>query len=229
MARPRQGYFIDGEPVPGVTTLCGLLNKPALVGWAGKLCTEAAWRVGREGGDMPKWTELLYGTRDAAASAGTLVHELFDAYLRGHALPEIPDTEVGAAARNGFENAKRWLDGSALEIEAYEKPLVSAAYRYGGTPDALAMSADGIIALCDWKTSAGVYAEMAVQMAAYRQLLREAADTVAHGVHLVRFSRDHADVTHHYFGDDVLDLGWDVFAGLLAAHGPLKQLEKRVK
>lgn len=229
MARPRQGYFIDGEPVPGVTTICGILNKPALVGWAGKLCTELAWRAGKAGEVLPKWTDVLYGTRDDAASAGTLVHELFDAFIRKHPLPAIPDTEIGRAAARGFDNAKRWLEGSALEIEAYEKPLVSLLYHYGGTPDALAMGSDGVIALADWKTSAGVYAEMAIQMGAYRQLLREAADTKVQGVHLVRFSRDNGDFAHYYYGDDVLDMGWEVFRALLALNGPLKQLEKRVK
>jgi hypothetical protein len=229
MGRPRQGYNIDGEPIPGTTTICGMLNKPALVGWSGKLCTEAGWRAGKAGDPMPKWTDICYGTRDDAASAGTLVHELFDAYIRKAPLPAIPDTEIGKAAARGFDNAKNWLDSSSLLIEAYEKPLVSVRYRYGGTPDALAMSGDSVIALCDWKTSAGVYAEMLIQMAAYRQLLVEAVGTVVKGVHLVRFSRDHGDFAHYYYGNDLLDVGWQVFEALLALYAPLKQLEKRVK
>ena len=229
MARPKAGYDIDGEPIPGTTTLCGLLNKPALVGWAGKLCTEVGWRAGKAGEPMPRWTDICYGTRDDAASAGTLVHELFDAYIRKHLLPTIPDTDIGKAAERGFANARRWLDGSAMAIEAYEKPLVSRKYRYGGTPDALGMSTDGAIALVDWKTSAGVYPEMIVQMAAYRQLLIEATETSIQGVHLVRFSRDHGDFAHYYYGNDLLDIGWTVFEALLKLQPALKLLEKRVK
>ena len=37
MSRPKAGYSVDGEPVPGTTTISGMLNKPALVAWAGKL------------------------------------------------------------------------------------------------------------------------------------------------------------------------------------------------
>ena len=229
MARPKHGYELDGEPVVGTTTVCGLLNKPALVGWAGKTCTEAAWRAGKAGDPLPRWGEILYGQRDDAASAGTLVHELFEAHLRGQPLPEVPDNKVGQAALQGFENAKRWLEGSALEIQPYEKPLVSRTYRYGGTPDALAKSRNSVISLTDWKTSRGIYAEMAIQMAAYRQLLKECADISVRGVHLVRFSRDYGDFTHHYLGDDVLDQGWVVFESLLRLHDPLKALEKRVK
>lgn len=227
MARPVHGYELDGEPVIGTTTLCGLLNKPALVGWAGKTCTEEAWRAGRDGQPKPKWGDILYGRRDAAANAGTLVHELFEAHLRCQPLPEVPDNEIGAAAMRGFANAKRWLEGAALVVESYEKPLVSRKYRYGGTPDALVISG-GVVALGDWKTG-GIHPEMIVQMAAYRQLLRECADMDVRGVHLVRFHREFGDFAHHYFDDDALDQGWTVFEGLLRLHGPLKQLEKRVK
>ena len=46
MARPKQGYHNDaGHRVPGVTTVLGVLNKPALVGWAGKLCTETVSQI----------------------------------------------------------------------------------------------------------------------------------------------------------------------------------------
>jgi hypothetical protein len=212
-----------------VTSICGLLNKPALVGWAGKLCTEAGWRAGKEGQPMPKWADICYGTRDAAADAGTLAHELFEAHLRKLPLPAVPDTPVGVAGYRGYENAVRWLDGSSMTIEPYEKPLVSERYRYGGTPDALATSKDRILSLADWKTSAGVYPEMLIQMAAYRQLLSETQGTPVVGVHLVRFSRDHGDFAHYYFDDSALDTGWTIFQALLALYGPLKALEKRVK
>jgi hypothetical protein len=227
MARPVHGYELDGEPVVGTTTICGLLNKPALVGWAGKTCTDEAWRAGKDGAPKPKWGDILYGKRDDAASAGTLVHELFEAHLRGLPLPEVPDSPIGEAAQRGFANAQRWLEGSAMQITPHETPMVSRRYRYGGTPDALATSGE-VVALGDWKTG-GIYPEMLVQMAAYRQLLAECAGIEVRGVHLVRSHREFGDFAHHYFDDDALDQGWRVFAGLLAAYGPLKQLEKRVR
>ena len=228
MGRPKAGYDIDGEPIPGTTTVCGLLNKPALVGWAGKTCTDFAWRAGKAGEPMPKWNAVLYGQRDDAATAGTLVHDLFEAHLRGTEPPPIPDNEIGTAARQGFANAKAWLEGSALLIESHERPLVSHQYRYGGTPDAIATNGDDIW-LFDWKTSKGVYAEMILQMAAYRQLLAECEDTAVAGVHLVRFSRDYADFAHYSFANDLIDQGWEVFRRLLEIYRPLKALEARVK
>ncbi len=226
MARPKIGYHIDGEPVIGTTTVCGMLAKPALVGWASKLCTEVSWRAGKAGEPLPKWTDICYGTRDEAASAGTLVHESFEAHLRGQPPVEFDDTEVGNAARQGYENAVHWLESSGLRVEPYEKPLVSMQFRFGGTPDAIMHG--GGVSLGDWKTG-GVYAEMLLQMAAYRQLLTECAGVEVVGVHLVRFSRECGDFSHHFFGDDLLDVGWEVFRRLLDIHPLLKQIEGRVK
>jgi len=228
MSRPKAGYSVDGEPVPGTTTISGMLNKPALVAWAGKLCAEAAWRAGKAGEPLPRWNDVLYGTRDDAASAGTLCHDLAHAYVLGVELPAVPDTDVGRAGWTAFENFVHWIDASALTIEAHERPLVSTQFRYGGTPDALAHMS-GKTYLVDYKTSSGVYAEMLLQMSAYRQLLHECEQMDVAGVHLVRFSRESGDFAHHYFGPDVLDLGWTIFAALLGVYAPLKQLEKRVR
>ena len=227
-ARPAGGYSTaDGRPVPGVTTICGMLNKPALVGWAGKTCTEAAWRIGRELLPMPKWTAILYPGRDKAAEAGTLVHELFESLLRGLPLPEIPDTDVGRAAQQGYENAKHWVESSALSIEPYEQPLVCEDYGFGGTPDALAIKGDEWY-LADWKTG-GIYAEQIVQLSAYKHLLEKHEKVSIKGCHLVRFHRDHGDFAHHYFAEDALEMGWEVFRRLLEIHPMLAKLEKRVK
>lgn|SRR5512139_18673 len=228
MARPKKGYATtDGRPVPGVTTICGLLNKAALVGWAGKTCTEAAWQLGREQQPMPKWTDLLYGTRDAAAEAGTLVHECFEARLRGMDPPALPDTDVGRAAAQGFANACHWLESSSLSVEPYEKPIVSEVWHFGGTPDAVAIHGDEWY-LADWKTG-GLYAEHLIQMAAYRLLLEAQEGIPVRGVHLVRFHRDHGDFSHHFFSPDALDDGWEIFHRLLDIHPRLARLEKRVR
>lgn len=227
MARPAKGYALDGEPVPGTTTVCGMLNKAALVGWAGKLCTEVAWRAGRAGEPLPHWAEVLYGTRDAAAAAGTLVHEAFEAHLHGRPIPVFPDSAIGTQAQQGFANALHWLRSSGFSVEAHERPLVSRQYRYGGTPDLL-LRTENTVTLGDVKTGT-IYPEMLLQMAAYRQLLRECDGIDSQGVHLVRFHRDYGDFAHHFFADDALDLGWEVFRRLLEMHPTLKQLEQRVK
>lgn len=226
MARPKGGYTLaDGTAVPGVTTVVGMLAKPALIGWAGKLCVQAGYDAGRAGEPMPRWNDVCYGQRDEAAAAGTQAHDLFERHLRGQPIP--PMAECMAGAWQAYNNAVHWLEDTGLEVEPYEEPIVSETMGYAGTPDALCTDKRGRRHLADWKTG-GVYGDHILQMAAYRALLGELGIDVE-GVHLVRFSRDHGDFAHHYFDADALDVGWRAFRGLLDAWPHVQAVQKRAK
>lgn len=229
MGRPRQGYFHPdtGERLPGVTTVIGLLDKPALVGWAGKLCAEAGWQAAKAGEGIPGWRDVCYGKRDQAASDGTRAHDLFEQYLLGQ---DVERTEQDTdAAWQAFQNAKAWKEGLAIRFEVWphERPLVDAEMGFAGTPDALARQGDEV-ALADWKTG-GVYPEQVIQMAAYRHLLKVVDGIEVSGVHLVRFHREHGDFHHHHYADDALDIGWECFTHLLPLYRHLKALRERTK
>ena len=58
----------DGTKVPGVTTVLGVLNKPALIIWAN--------RLGLQGIDSSKY-------RDEMADIGTLAHQMIVDYFKG--------------------------------------------------------------------------------------------------------------------------------------------------
>lgn len=235
MARPKAGYTtVDGVPVPGVTTIVGLLDKPALVGWAGKTMHAAALEYGREcwsagrtqqqAPALPRWTQILYGKRDKAAEDGTAAHALLERHLNGE---DVQRDGASDGAWQAYENALHWLDASGLEVEAFEQPMVSEVYSFGGTPDAIAKS-NGKTYLADWKTG-GVYESHAIQMAAYAVLLKECHGIEVEGVHLVRFSRDFGDFTHHFWDRSILTIGWRVFSSLLKIHDPLYELKARCK
>lgn len=238
MARPKGGYTLkDGTPIPGTTTITGLLNKPALVGWAAKTVHTRAVEFGRRcfqagcDGDLScpgleDWHEIVYGARDAAADAGTQAHDMFEQFLRNGVMPVRLAGDWSEEARQAYHNARHWLEASALQIEPFEQPLVSEYYEFGGTPDALAKLGDDWY-LADWKTG-GVYAEHLLQMAAYRVLIFEEG-RYCKGAHLVRFSREHGDFSHHYWAADALDQAWEIFEHLLDIYRPMKELEKRVK
>ena len=237
MARPAHGYTLaDGTPVAGVTTICGMLNKPALVGWAGKTMheycvqmTKEAYAAGKAGAKYPglkRWTDVLYGQRDDAASAGTEAHELFEAHLRGK--PVEWDDNWSEESLNAYSNAVEWLAASALKIEPHERPLVSEGWRFGGTPDALAHQS-GKTFLADWKTGGGIYPEQIMQMAAYRALIFECDGLFVDGAHLVRFPREGNQFHHHYISSKILDVGWDAFLLLLQLIPMQEMLEKAAK
>lgn len=230
MGRPAKGYFHPetGERLPGVTTVIGLLDKPALVGWAGKLCAEAGWQAAKRHEGVPYWRDICYGKRDKAASDGTRAHDLFERLLNGEDVTRSEDDSDGAW--NAFENAKAWKEGLSIEFKVWphERPLVDVGIGFAGTPDALGKEPDGTIRICDWKTG-GVYPEQVIQMAAYRHLLKVVEGIEAKGAHLVRFHREHGDFHHHHYADDALDLGWKCFKELLPLYRNLKKLKERTK
>lgn len=68
-AKPHTIYrTADGKRVPGVTTVLGIMNKPALVKWANTL--------GLQGIDSSAYV-------DETARVGTLAHEMIQEYLGG--------------------------------------------------------------------------------------------------------------------------------------------------
>jgi hypothetical protein len=179
-------YKVDGVRVPGVTTILGVLNKPALVKWANNL--------GLQGIDSAKYV-------DALANIGTLAHYLVECEWRG----EEPDLSTYAPedidrAENALLSFWAWRDQHVVEPILVEAALVSAKYRYGGQIDCYA-TCDGKPTLIDLKTSKGIWPEHVHQLAAYKQLLTEAGYPVAN-VRILRIGRDETEG----FEDRVYDL-----------------------
>src|SRR3990172_4640833 len=179
MARPAQGYLnAAGVRVPGTTTILGLFgDKGGLV--------YAANQLGLAGkSTKDEW----YGK---AANIGTLAHELFDAEIKRRAgetvsvnMDAYTVTEI-AKAQMAFGAACEWLDQTNLKILWTEKPLVSEALQFGGTPDAVAVDSKDRQVLCDWK-SGGVYGSALFQVAAYALLVEEVMSMKVQGYHVVR-------------------------------------------
>jgi hypothetical protein len=164
----------NGERVPSVTTVLGILDKPALIQWA--------WSLGMKGEDYQK-------VRDNAADIGTLAHGMVMAHLTG---TEFDKSEYSPADVDKAENSLikywDWEKGHKIEIIAVEKPMVSEVYKFGGTIDCLAM-VDGDLTLIDHKTGKAIYSEMFYQLAAYKQLLAENGQQIANA-RILRIGRD---------------------------------------
>ncbi len=195
--RPKQYRLADGTRVPGVTTITGRYkDSGGLIHWA--------WQQGMDGIDYRR-------TRDEAADIGSIAHQWIDDYIHGRDRKAFPNAtaeqlEKSLSALNAFLD---WATQVSLEVLTTETPLVSEQYRYGGTYDALGKVA-GKLVLLDWKSSNGVYAEYIVQVAAYRQLLREQGVNVD-GAQLLRFGKEFGDFHAHSYPAEVLDAGWDAF------------------
>ena len=148
----------DGVRVPGVTTVLGILNKPALIHWA--------WDLGTKGIDYKKY-------RDDKADIGTLAHDMVMCHLKGEEVDTTGYTEKQIdLAETCFLKYLEWESQHKIEPVLLETPLVSEKYRYGGTMDNYCLL-DGIPTLVDYKTSKAIYSEMFYQLGGYGNLLIE--------------------------------------------------------
>ena len=203
----------DGTKVPGVTTVLGVMNKPALMNWA--------WQLGTQGIDYKHYV-------DATARIGTLAHEMIQEYLGGPDwdrtayTPEEIDT-----AENAVISFYEWerSSGSKMITHSIELPLVSEIFCFGGTIDWYG-DIDGRKWLVDIKTSKGLYPEHEYQVAAYCRLLREVGMQVD-GVRLLRVGRTADEgFDDHVLSDVQIEAGWSVFKSALALYKGMQNYDR---
>jgi len=134
--------------------------------------------------------------------------------------------KVAEQAIQGFENYLNWLTMSNLEVAFTEVELVSEKYKFGGCNDLIFRGNKGL-AIGDIKTSSGVYPDYLIQISGYANLWNEnhPDDPITGGYHLLRFSKDNADFSHHYWSE--LDDAWEQFKLFRAAYDLDKKLKKR--
>lgn len=202
-----------GSRLPSVTTVISRFKESGgLIHWA--------WNLGIEGKDYRQ-------ERDAAATAGTIAHQMVEARLRGEDYtPPTVDVETLGKANGGFEAYLTWERMTKVSIVHSEVSLVSENYGYGGTLDAIG-EFEGKRVLIDWKTSNSVYQDYLIQLAAYKTLWEEnyPDHPIDGGFHLCRFGKEHGDFAHHYYPD--LSDAWEQFQLYRRAYDLDKALKKR--
>lgn len=178
-AKPRSGglrfypsshrYRLDGAWVPGVTTILGVLNKPALPKWAAGCVAEYVadnheavehlYAMGR-GPMIAALKETPWKKRDDAASRGTTFHAFAERILNGEEV-DVPDEQVGLV-----ESALAFMEDYSIKPIMTEGAVGSRKHGYAGTFDLIAESKLGLI-IADWKSSKRIYATTAMQNVAY--------------------------------------------------------------
>lgn len=162
------GYTIDGEKVPGVTTVIReALPTPALIEWAGNTTAAYAVDFWDELGALTPSKRLKrlngarYEERDAAARRGTEVHRLAEALVRGLEVA-VPDELAGHV--EAYVDFLNHADPKAILVEGV---IGNRSVRYCGTVDLVA-AMFGQNWLLDLKTSrSGIFGETALQCCAY--------------------------------------------------------------
>lgn len=162
-------YKLDGKWVPGVTTVLGVLNKPALPKWAAgsvaeyvadhREAVEHLYSAGR-GPMVAALKETPWQRRDDAADRGTKFHDFAERILNGEEC-DVPDEQVPLV-----ESALAFMDDYAIRPIAVEQAVASREHQYAGKFDLIADSKMGR-GIFDWKSGKRIYASTSFQCAAY--------------------------------------------------------------
>ena len=202
---------LDGTRVPSVTTILGILNKPALLDWA--------WKCGLNGLDYKE-------VRDNKADIGTLAHAMIMDHLQGIEADysEYSQQDI-ALAENCFLSYLEWEKPRKLEPILIEQPIVSEQYGFGGTVDFFG-KVDGQPTLLDFKTGKAIYPEFFYQLAAYEELLAERGELIE-VTKILRIGRDEDE------GFEERMLGrltkqWELFLNCLSIYNLQKEIKKEV-
>ena len=168
-------YKLDGEWVPGVTTILGVLDKPAIPKWA-------ASEVAKYVADNPDGVETLralgrdpmvaalkgipWQKRDDAGTRGNILHDYAEQLLKGEDV-EVADEHVPV-----MEYALAFMDDWQIEPVLIEAACGSREHKWAGTLDLIARYVHPVTkapgtAIFDWKSGKALYPEYAWQLNAY--------------------------------------------------------------
>lgn len=104
--------------------------------------------------------------RDAAGDRGTAVHAAIESFIDGQPLPDILTTEDELNCAIAAEQYLRSREH--YDIKYTELTILNETHGYAGTLDTFGEE-NGETFIEDWKTSASVYVEHAVQQMAYQK------------------------------------------------------------
>lgn len=175
-------YELDGIQYPSVTTITGMLDKPALLGWASNCAVDYIQEnidTVRQTIDIHRSEDILKEARksyaqkrDSAASSGTNCHKAIECYIDGDKVGQESYLKGDEQAQTGFNAFLEWEKMNHVEWLEQECQVFSTFVGYAGRFDAIA-KVNGHRYLIDFKTSSGIYDEMKYQLCAYRQAYNE--------------------------------------------------------
>lgn len=165
-----KGYF-----VPGVTSILGILDKPALLPWAAGLASKYVQENLPENATKDQIKEVCEkaksewrSVRDEAGDIGTEVHAFAENLFRGKptAVPSNP------LVQNGVTALQAWIAEHDIQPIEIERVVFSQACFVAGTMDMLA-AVNGKLTQVDFKTGKGIYPEHKFQTGIYKRAWEE--------------------------------------------------------
>jgi hypothetical protein len=203
----------NGKRIPGVTTVLGVLNKPALVAWAN--------RIGLQGYNVNQYVDIM-------AEIGTCAHDVVNCLLSGRE-PDVSrySEDIQNEAVSAVESFFTWGSDKDITVIASEVSLVSDKYRFGGTIDAI-LNINGTETLLDFKTSSGIYDSHLIQVVAYLALAKENGYNPKK-VGVLRIGRKENEGIEEVYVDSIIPKAWDLFLHCRAIYDLQKEVKKGLK
>lgn len=204
----------DKTIVPGVTTIVGVLNKPALVPWANKM--------GLKGIDTQKYV-------DDKANIGTLAHALIIGELTGQ---EVDTSDYSqqqiSAAENACLSFYKWQKEHELKIVSAEEALVSEKYGFGGQYDIFGV-VDNFAELLDLKTGSGIWEEHYYQLGGYLILLEEGGRLISR-LRILNIPRsEDENFQEVVLSEKMVELAKEMFLDCLSIYNRKKEVKALLK
>ena len=166
---------LPGTAFPSVTSIIGMLDKPALRPWGQKLVAEYAVDHRESWQDLPRAdaVDLLkgvpYRTSTRKADLGSIAHDALDTGVTVD--PDAPEAPYVAAGR-------RFLADHVAEVIYSEATVRRQDHVFAGTADLFVTLKNGQTAVADYKTSKAVgYIEQGLQLTALAMANEVVSDT----------------------------------------------------
>lgn len=237
----RHRYYVTDEAmgmkkewVPGCTSITGVIDKPALMGWAVKMTGEYIQENLKPGValDEVQIKQLIVDAKRAhrqkkeqAATIGTMIHEWIEQYIKaemnikGYKKPDDPKNERMQSAIVAFFD---WRKAHHVTFTHSEQRVYSRMERVAGTIDAVG-TIDNESSIIDFKTSNGLWPEMALQVAFYQQAWEEMTGAKIAKRWIVRFGKDDGEFEAKEYVEHVADA--KAFSGANVLYRRLKELK----
>ena len=166
--------YMGGErKIPSVTRVIDAVFPKYLVDWAATAGADY-WKE-NYGEDTDMYNGIINAHKQISHRAQTIgleVHKWIELYIKGKIIDVDTAVDYPEGVKVPMQNFHMWADAHDIEWESCEEKVYSRNWEYAGTVDAVA-KINGKRCVIDFKTSAKIYKEYYLQVAAYVSAIGE--------------------------------------------------------
>ena len=169
----KHAYMVGDRKVPSVTRVVDAVFPKYLVDWAATAGADY-WKE-NYGEDTDMYNGIINAHKQISHRAQTIgleVHKWIELYIKGKIIDVDTAVDYPEGVKVPMQNFHMWADAHDIEWESCEEKVYSRNWEYAGTVDAVA-KINGKRCVIDFKTSAKIYKEYYLQVAAYVSAIGE--------------------------------------------------------